>query len=84
MDQTLQDDSYEPYKPYEDLEPFTSPKFPPLSSSEAMLSDNELSWDEEINGDRIVFDASYELNADLTPWNTATQEELEEIFGLYV
>ena len=41
------------------------------------------SWDEEMHGEQLVFDASYELNADLVPWN-GHDEETEERFGSYL
>jgi hypothetical protein len=38
-------------------------------------------WDEELKGDRRVYDASFEMNEDLVPWKT--DKDWEEKYGLY-
>ena len=38
-------------------------------------------WDEELKGDRVVYDSSYELNEDLVPWKM--DKDWEERYGLY-
>lgn len=39
------------------------------------------SWDSEVDGDRCVFDASFEQNADLIPWEMHCENK-EERYGL--
>ena len=39
------------------------------------------SWDSEVDGDRVVFDASFEQNAELVPWEMHCEDK-EERFGL--
>ena len=50
-----------------------------LSDSD-QYSDAE-SWDSEVDGDRVVYDASFEQNADLVPWEMHCEDK-EERFGL--
>jgi len=38
-------------------------------------------WDEELNGERVVYDSSYEINEDLVPWKM--EKDWEEKYGLY-
>jgi len=38
-------------------------------------------WDEELKGDRMVYDASFEMNEDLVEWKT--DKNWEEKYGLY-
>lgn len=40
---------------------------------------SENSWDEELHGDQVVYDAEYELNEDLVPW--LMNKESDELFG---
>ena len=44
--------------------------------------DHESSWDEEIHGDRLVFDANYEMNENLVPW-LMRPDEWEDKYGCY-
>lgn len=39
-------------------------------------------WDPEMNGDRLIYDPTYEINADLVPWLT-NPEKWEDKYGLY-
>lgn len=39
-------------------------------------------WDEEMHGDRIVYDNTYEINEHLVPW-LMNPEQWEEKYGLY-
>lgn len=93
-----QDQSYEPYiDNVDNLEnvdgrhnslPHDHTTFIEHSHRITYLSDNSAdetsSWDDEAHGDRLVYDASYELNSELTPWNLASQDETDEVFGFYV
>jgi|688.fasta_scaffold498882_2 hypothetical protein len=45
-------------------------------------TDHESSWDEEIHGDRLVFDANYEMNENLVPW-LMRPNEWEDKYGCY-
>ena len=38
-------------------------------------------WDEEMKGDRRIYDADFQMNEDLVPWKT--NKNAEEMFGLY-
>lgn len=40
------------------------------------------SWDEETKGARIVYDATFEQNADLVPWRMLPESEAVERFGV--
>lgn len=42
----------------------------------------EDSWDEELYGERVVYDESFEMNEDLVPWKT--NKRWEEKFGYYI
>lgn len=39
-------------------------------------------WDAEMYGDRLVYDPTYEINAELVPWLT-NPEKWEDKYGLY-
>ena len=41
----------------------------------------EAAWDEELLGDRFIYDAAYEQNEDIVPWNV---RETEERWGWYM
>lgn len=41
----------------------------------------EADWDEELLGDRFIYDAVYEQNEDIVPWNV---REAEERWGWYM
>ena len=43
--------------------------------SSKLLRKKEDEWDDEISGDRFVFDVHYEQHEDLLPWKDARQEE---------
>ena len=43
-------------------------------------SDTE--WDEELHGERLVYDATYEINGNLVPW-LMQPDEWEEKYGMY-
>jgi hypothetical protein len=47
------------------------------------LPSAEAEWDAEMHGERTVYDASYEMNADLVPWKLHDEIEIEERFGMY-
>jgi hypothetical protein len=38
-------------------------------------------WDEEMKGDRRIYDESFQMNEDLVPWKT--NKNAEEMYGLY-
>jgi hypothetical protein len=38
-------------------------------------------WDEEMKGDRRIYDADFQMNEDLVPWKT--NKNADEMFGLY-
>jgi hypothetical protein len=38
-------------------------------------------WDEEMKGDRRIYDADFQMNEDLVPWKT--NKNAEEVYGLY-
>jgi hypothetical protein len=44
-------------------------------------NEEENDRDEQVNGDRMVHDASFDMNKDLVPWKT--NERWAEKFGLY-
>ena len=52
-----------------------------LSGGKKTNDDDEEHWDEDLNGDRVVYDASFEMNEDLVPWKT--NKRWAEKFGLY-
>ena len=52
------------------------------SSTPGIQKHTEEHWDEEMKGDRTVYDASFEMNEDLVPWKT--DKEWEEKYGLYI
>jgi hypothetical protein len=43
-------------------------------------SDTE--WDEELHGERLVYDATFEMNANLVPW-LMRPGDWEEKYGMY-
>lgn len=40
-------------------------------------------WDEELLGDRRVYDTEYEINAHLVPWNIGSNKKTLDKFGMY-
>ena len=52
-----------------------------MSSKPGKQKQVEENWDEEVKGDRTVYDASFEMNEDLVPWKT--DKDWEEKYGLY-
>jgi hypothetical protein len=50
------------------------------STKKEMNSDKE--WDEELHGERLVYDATYEINGNLVPW-LMQPDEWEEKYGMY-
>lgn len=46
-------------------------------------SDEEDSWDEEMHGEQRVYDETWEMNADLLPWNK-NDLDTEERYGIYM
>lgn len=36
-------------------------------------------WDEELHGDQVVYDATYEQNEELVPW--LMHKDADEVFG---
>lgn len=46
-------------------------------------SDSDDSWDEEVHGSRLVFDETYEQNADIECRTRRVDQDVEEIFGLW-
>ena len=52
-----------------------------VSSKPGKQKQVEEHWDEEVKGDRTVYDASFEMNEDLVPWKT--DKDWEEKYGLY-
>ena len=77
--------------PEEESEPRNSPEHAPRvhktnkqalrTRSSKLLQNEEDDWDEDISGDRYVFDVQYEQNEELLPWKDARQEER---FGWYM
>jgi len=79
--ESIQDPTYEPYKADDTEDPkeeeeeghwkkvsnyrLRRPKGKKLQEREEHLLDE---WDEEAQGERVVFDPNYEVNADLVPW----------------
>ena len=41
-------------------------------------------WDEEVHGERCVFDDTFEMNAHLTPWHAVVDEDTDGKFGYYI
>ena len=41
-----------------------------------------MEWDEELHGERVVFDSTFEINEDLVPW-LMNPENWEEKYGMY-
>ena len=39
-------------------------------------------WDDELHGEQVVFDPTFEINEDLVPW-VMNPEKWEEKYGLY-
>jgi hypothetical protein len=52
-----------------------------LSNRQRKKNEKGEYWDEELKGDRRVYDASFEMNEDLVPWKT--DKDWEEKYGLY-
>lgn len=80
----LQDDAYEPYNDNDNVSRRSCLTEDDFIVGDTRVDENELSWDEEENGDRVIYDDVFEMNADLTPWNLVRQDEMEEVYGLYV
>jgi hypothetical protein len=40
------------------------------------------SWDEDVHGERVVYDTTYEMNENLVPW-LMRPGEWEDKYGLY-
>ena len=76
-----QDDTYEPY--LENIDQNDGACISPELDSESSI-DDEVGWDESVDGERLIYDFTYESNADLTPWNLARNHEIDEVFGFYV
>ena len=53
-----------------------------VQESNVSCEENTGVWDEEKQGDRLVYDASYQMNEDLVPWLT-NPEKWQEKYGLY-
>ena len=53
-----------------------------VQESNVSCEENTGVWDEEKQGDRLVYDASYQMNEDLVPW-LMNPEEWQEKYGLY-
>lgn len=61
-------------------EPQTKPSGPTKKDKNDCRGEKD-EWDEEMHGDRYVFDTSYEQHEDLLPW---TDKRREEQFGWYM
>jgi hypothetical protein len=49
---------------------------PPVTTSSSRQSrQQEVEWDEELLGDRFIYDTTYEQNEDIVPWNVRDPEE---------
>ena len=76
-----QDETYEPYtEGFDQSEGECSVSELAKESSD----DDDVAWDESVHGERLIYDFTYETNADLTPWNVAKKHEVDEVFGFYV
>jgi hypothetical protein len=42
----------------------------------------QMEWDEELHGERVVFDSTFEINEDLVPW-LMNPKKWEEKYGMY-
>ncbi len=51
------------------------------NTSKTALKQPQAAWDEELHGDRYVFDATFEQHEDLLPWHDSRQDER---FGWYM
>ena len=59
----------ESYRPIPDKHGSVESESPPLLASHATdESCAEDVWDEELHGERVVYDESYEQNAEISPW----------------
>ena len=77
-----QKDCYNKSYGEEDTPTLTSETPQTSETSETFQSCNE-HWDEEADGDQVVFDASYEMNEDLgQPWLLA-DTDTQEKYGFY-
>lgn len=95
----VQDPTYEPYKPPPETgawqtqkskwrvrrvqasepEPPQPPQPPPPPPPQPQAE-----WDEELLGERVVFDQSFEMNEDLVPWKQERRNDWNiERWGLY-
>jgi hypothetical protein len=52
----------------------------PQTHGQKANNEEEDYWDEQVEGDRMVYDASLEMNKDLVPWKT--NKRWAEKFGL--
>jgi hypothetical protein len=52
------------------------------SSAKQGKKSKEKEWDEELQGDRIVFDSTFEMNEHLVPW-LMDPDSWEEKYGMY-
>ena len=66
---------------FEDFADSTQSEKCSYKTAQTSFYDNcsENSWDEELHGDQVVYDAEYELNEDLVP--RLMNKEADEMFG---
>lgn len=51
---------------------------------QAQALDDDDEWDEELFGDRRVYDKYYEINAHLVPWNHCAPKYRTDKYGMYI
>ena len=71
----------QPYTVHENL--YNEPGAADAVPEQAEAGDKDKSWDDEMQGDQRVYDETWEMNADLVPWNN-NDLDTEERYDIYM